>query len=740
MNYEIGNPQYVWLLLSVPATAVALVIAGRSRRNAQRQFGIAGGFAGSVGRFVSSCLLLASMILMTAACMDIRWGKTTREVPQRGLEVVFALDVSRSMLAQDATPNRLARAKQQIKDMISEMAGDRIGLVAFAGEATQAVPLTNHYEDFRQTLDTVGPQSVMKGGSQLGPAIEAAADAFLSKTNDHKTIVLFTDGEDQESEPVALAKRLHDQIGLRVFTVGLGDIEQGSRIPDDQSRNNQYLQHEGQQVWSKLNGSILREIAIQTNAAYIPAGTKRVNMSEVYHNYIASIEKTEFESAKINAFVPRFQWFAFPAFCCLFLYLWHGTARTSEESKGTNSTSRRAARRKRSSTKPASGIAAAFVVLMPSLAFGEPPTQQAITDQVNAANKMVRDGKTAEAVKAFQAIEASGSSKYQDQVFYNSAIAHYRNSNVDTAMDLFKKTASSDDRSIASDSRYNLGNCHSKNALALMQEQPSDAISQLEQAIGHYRSALRLDRKRMDARENIERARNLIKQLREQQEQQQDKQDQQQDNQQQDEQQQDNQEQQQDNQEQQSQEEGQGESGQSEDENQGNQEPEDSESDSDSNGQEGDQQDSQSNQSPSETTGEENANNQANSEEQGTEDQKGDESQQSDGDREQTGEQPQRSDQQPDDDKEQSLPQQSDSGEGDQQPSTDGKLTSDNQDDAKPSQDAMGTEQPDSQLDGVMTRQEAMKLLQSIRDREMLRRLLQERQKRSRRVRVEKDW
>ena len=86
------------------------------------------------------------------------------------------------------------------------------------------------------------------------------------------------------------------------------------------------------------------------------------------------------------------------------------------------------------------------------------------------------------------------------------------------------------------------------------------------------------------------------------------------------------------------------------------------------------------------------------------------------------------------------MPQQSDSGEGDQQPSTDGKLTSDNQDDAKPSQDAMGTEQPDSQLDGVMTRQEAMKLLQSIRDREMLRRLLQERRKRSRRVRVEKDW
>ena len=145
------------------------------------------------------------------------------------------------MLAEDATPNRLRRAKQQIKDMVDEMAGDRVGLVVFAGEADQAVPLTSHYDDFKQVLDSVGPHSVPVGGSQLSVAIESAAKAFIGKTSDHKTIVLLTDGEDQESDPVQLAKDLHQQEGVRVFTIGLGDIDRGARIPDAQSRSQSYV-------------------------------------------------------------------------------------------------------------------------------------------------------------------------------------------------------------------------------------------------------------------------------------------------------------------------------------------------------------------------------------------------------------------------------------------------------------------------------------------------------------------
>ena len=171
------------------------------------------------------------MALMVLALVDVRWGKVWRDVPQKGIEVMFVLDVSRSMLADDAAPNRLERAKQQIKDTVDEMAGDRVGLIVFAGDVKQQIPLTTHYDDFKQALDEVGPHNVRRGGSRLGDAIEAASHAFLTKSNAHKAMVIFTDGEDQESEPVAAARKAHAETGVRIFTVGLGDMEKGSRIP-----------------------------------------------------------------------------------------------------------------------------------------------------------------------------------------------------------------------------------------------------------------------------------------------------------------------------------------------------------------------------------------------------------------------------------------------------------------------------------------------------------------------------
>jgi len=266
--------------------------------------------------------------LLCIALMDIRWGRVWREVPQKGIEVMFLLDVSRSMLAEDAMPNRLSRAKQMIKDMVDEMAGDRVGLVIFAGETRQSVPLTSHYEDFKQTLDSVEPQSVRVGGSRLGDAIEAAANGFISKTHNHKAIVVFTDGEDQESKPADIAKQIHDEKGIRIFTVGLGDIDQGARIPETDGRRGGFVQHEGQQVWSKMNGQILSQIATDTDGAYIPAGTRRVNMADVYHGYVANVEQTEFETARINTYIARFQWFAAPALALLLLEVWMSTRST----------------------------------------------------------------------------------------------------------------------------------------------------------------------------------------------------------------------------------------------------------------------------------------------------------------------------------------------------------------------------------------------------------------------------
>jgi Ca-activated chloride channel family protein len=331
MDIQFGNPSSLYLLAVVVLGLGLTAWASFARRRAARQFAsdtqlkrlIPKG--ASARHWISAILISASLALLAVALTDIRWGKTWREVPQKGIEVMFVLDVSRSMLAEDASPNRLARAKEQIKDMVDEMAGDRVGLMTFAGETRQSVPLTSHYEDFKQTLDSVGPHTVRSGGSRLGDAITAAAHGFINKTNDHKAIVIFTDGEDQESNPVEVAEKLYADQGIRIFTVGLGDMAQGARVPESEDGRGGYVQYKGQQVWSKMNGQILQEIAEKTHGAYIPAGTRRVNMADVYHGYVANVEQGEFETAKINAYVARYQWFAVPALALLLLEVFVST-------------------------------------------------------------------------------------------------------------------------------------------------------------------------------------------------------------------------------------------------------------------------------------------------------------------------------------------------------------------------------------------------------------------------------
>lgn len=322
-NIQIGNPtQLQWLWL-VAVCLGAVVFAAVAQRRARARYATSNLIrrvlppAQRFRRTAGTALVTGAMLLMVLALVDIRWGKVWRDVPQKGIEVVFVLDVSRSMLADDAAPNRLERAKQQIKDTVDEMAGDRVGLVVFAGDVRQQIPLTTHYDDFKQRLDEVGPHNVRRGGSDLANAIDAASHAFLTKSNAHKAMVIFTDGTEQTAEPIAAAKKAHEESGVRIFTVGLGDLEKGSRIPVKTQNHAGYLEHDGQLVWTKLNGDVLKQVATETDGAYVPAGTKQVNMADVYHNYIAGVEQTEFETAKINQYEARYQWFLVPALVLL---------------------------------------------------------------------------------------------------------------------------------------------------------------------------------------------------------------------------------------------------------------------------------------------------------------------------------------------------------------------------------------------------------------------------------------
>jgi Ca-activated chloride channel family protein len=476
MQVEILNEQYEWLFAAALLAIVLGLYAGWQRRRLRRRYAEAElweSLSESPARWRSifSVLLTAgALALVAAALLDLRYGRALRDVPQRGIEVVFALDVSRSMLAEDATPNRLERAKQQISDLIDAMPGDRVALVIFAGEARQVVPLTSHHEDFTRTLAEVGPDSLPRGGSQLAAAIREARNAFLEKTNDHKAIVIFSDGEDQRGEPIEAAAAARREAGIRIFTVGLGDADRGARIPTDDGRSDPaptYVRHKGKIVWSKMETETLQRIAEASNGAFIPAGTKRVAMDDVYQGYIADIDPKEFATAQINALVPRFQWFALPALVLLLIEIW------------ISSGGRRPATGRRSPRGTIAGAIAATLLL---------------------------GGGTAEAQ-----VTASDRAAAQR---YNQGVELYRQGQLAEAAEAFTAAAGAEAAELAARSRYNLGNCLYAQALAARDQQPEVATAQLEQAIGHYRGALRLREDLRDARVNLELAARLLQQLR----------------------------------------------------------------------------------------------------------------------------------------------------------------------------------------------------------------------------------
>ena len=316
---EINQPSNLGLFWLVVLIALSALFANRWRRRARNRFASEQmlrtmmSFPTAKLRLLRDVATLVAGALVVLSLIDIRWGEIERELPQKGIEVMFLVDVSKSMLAEDVAPNRLERAKQMIRDTLDEMSGDRVGLTLFAGEARQRIPMTNHYEDFQQTLAEITPDDLATGGSKLGDAIRVAADGFLEQRNDHQAIVVLTDGEDQESNPVDVARQVFEERNVRIFTIGLGDFRQGARVPLGEDEQDGYLQYDGQQVWSKLDGKVLKEVAEVTGGDYIPAGTKLVNMSDFYYGYLSNLEQVEFAKAKFNRKEARYQWFLVPA-------------------------------------------------------------------------------------------------------------------------------------------------------------------------------------------------------------------------------------------------------------------------------------------------------------------------------------------------------------------------------------------------------------------------------------------
>ena len=254
-------------------------------------------------RRVRATLVTIAIGALALALAGPMWGFHWEEVRREGVDLVVALDTSKSMLATDVAPNRLARAKLAVQDLLGELQGDRIGLVAFAGSAFVQCPLTLDRNAFRESLGAGEVGLIPRGGTNLTAAIDASLEAFEGRQSSHQAIVLITDGEDHEGK-VEDAITHASERGVKVFTVGIGTAE-GELIPTEggtflKDRNSHVVK-------SRLDEDTLKKLALDTGGVYLHAAGTDLGLSALYREHLATMEKRELASTLERRYEHRFQ-------------------------------------------------------------------------------------------------------------------------------------------------------------------------------------------------------------------------------------------------------------------------------------------------------------------------------------------------------------------------------------------------------------------------------------------------
>ncbi len=320
------SPEWLHALWVLPALAALYAYGFHRKSVALRTFirepGILTVLNVSVSRprqIAKAALVLLALGLIGVALARPRWNPQSEQLQRLGRDVVFVLDVSRSMLAEDLAPNRLERAKLAIADVLDTLEGDRVGLVAFAGAAVVKSPLTLDYSFMRLALRDLAPESVSRGGTLIGDAIRVALnEVFDDSERGFKDIILITDGEDHESFPVQAAEQA-GAAGVRIIAIGLGDEGEGRRIPvtdaagrripvTDAAGRRTFLTYKGEEVRSKLDGETLRQIALASHdGKYLNVATGNINLDQVYEQFVKEAEQRELESQSVIRYDERYQ-------------------------------------------------------------------------------------------------------------------------------------------------------------------------------------------------------------------------------------------------------------------------------------------------------------------------------------------------------------------------------------------------------------------------------------------------
>ncbi|HKK67555.1 MAG TPA: VWA domain-containing protein [Bacteroidales bacterium] len=316
----------LWLLLLVPLVFVLYMVTTRRRKRLLDEYGdhrlvsyLMPEASISAYRWKLT-LIMVGLTLLIIGSAGPRIGSMLKEVEQKGREVIIALDVSNSMLAEDVKPSRIGRAKQLISRMVDDMQSDKIGLIIFAGDAYTQIPITDDYPSVKMFLTTAGPDMISRQGTAIGAAIKLAAKSFPSQEEaiengesiQNRAIIVITDGENHEDNAIEAAAAAREK-GIKVFTLGLGDPA-GVPIPVSPGSNVKRRNKDGSVVVSKLNEKLLMDIAREGEGAYFPVNRVR-NLTDE----LDKLQKTDMKKKVFADFAERYQYFV--GFALLFILI-----------------------------------------------------------------------------------------------------------------------------------------------------------------------------------------------------------------------------------------------------------------------------------------------------------------------------------------------------------------------------------------------------------------------------------
>ena len=479
-----AQPQWFWALALLPLLA-AIFIANESRRAKLLRLLVAARLqdrlAGTVSigkRRLRFALLLAGAALVIASLAQPQLGYTWEQSQRKGRDVLLAIDVSKSMLANDLAPSRLARAKLAAQDLIAQLGGDRVGLVAFAGSAFLQAPLTVDYSAVLNSLKELDSEIIPRGGSNLAETIKVAVEAFGKGESENRALIIFSDGEELDADGVAAAAKLAGQV--RIFTVGIGTAD-GALIPLPGGGTEFVKDESGQFVKSRLDESRLRKIAESTGGFYVHLLSGPAEMTQIVREGLGKMTEKDIDAKMSRQPIERYQW---PLAAGLVLLA--ASMLVSERRR----------------------IARAAAALFAALAFAPAPAQSA----PESPKQLYSAGRYDDAQAAYE--KQAEKDPDSAPLAFNWGAAAYKNHDYDTALSAFSHALTSDDAKLRAKAEYNLANTLLQKGAPKLEEKP------LRDALAHYEQALKLQPKDADAQHNKKFTEELLAKLEEQKQQQ----------------------------------------------------------------------------------------------------------------------------------------------------------------------------------------------------------------------------